>query len=218
MPTPDSPFFLVPSSEWLTSNRSAFAIADHFPVSPGHTLVVPRRLISTWWEASADEKADLWVLVDEVKVLLDAAHSPDGYNVGFNAGRAAGQTVDHLHLHVIPRFDGDTPDPRGGVRHVMPGRGNYLVDIGPASVNDFELFDGTKDGYLRVELLRCLINPAFDRIDLVVSFIMRSGLEIIEAHLADALDRGTQVRVLTTDYMHITDHLALARLIDLGDD
>ena len=83
-----------------------FAILDGFPVSPGHSLVVPRRLISTWWEASEPERRDLWALVDEVKAMLDSSRAPDGYNVGFNAGSAAGQTVDHLHLHVIPRYDG----------------------------------------------------------------------------------------------------------------
>jgi diadenosine tetraphosphate (Ap4A) HIT family hydrolase len=115
----DSPFLAVPASEWLASNRSAFAIADRYAVSPGHTLVVPRRLIGTWWEATDDERADMLALVDEVKRQLDAARQPDGFNVGFNAGAAAGQTVGHLHVHVIPRYDGDVPDPRGGVRHVM---------------------------------------------------------------------------------------------------
>lgn len=211
----DSPFLQVPSGEWIASNRSAFAFYDRFPVSPGHALVVPRRLIGTWWEASADEKADLWTLVDAVKTLLDVSHSPDGYNVGFNAGSAAGQTIDHLHVHVIPRYQGDTPDPRGGVRLAIPERGNYLT---PNVSGLFELFDGTRDRFLRLELLRCLINPEYDRIDLVVSFIMRSGLELVQDHLTDALERGAQVRVLTTDYMSITDHLALARLMDLHDD
>ena len=216
MSSNSSPFFELPSSEWIASNRSAFAFYDRFPVSPGHSLVVPRRLIVNWWEASADEKVDLWTLVDDVKALLDSSHTPDGYNVGFNAGAAAGQTVEHLHLHVIPRYHGDTPDPRGGVRLAIPSRGNYLApQAAPAS--DFELFDGTRERFLLLELLRCLINPEYDRIDLVVSFIMRSGLDLIEDRLADALERGARVRVLTTDYMSVTDHRALARLLDLQD-
>src|SRR5438477_10787685 len=82
---PDSsPFLEVPKTDWLASNRSAFAISDGYPVSPGHTLVVPRRLISTWWEASSDERLDLLALVDEVKAILDATREPDGFNVGFN--------------------------------------------------------------------------------------------------------------------------------------
>ncbi len=206
----------IPSSDWIASNRSAFAFYDRFPVSPGHCLVVPRRLISHWWEASADEKVDLWTLVDQVKATLDQLHRPDGYNVGFNAGAAAGQTVDHLHLHVIPRYHGDTPDPRGGVRLAIPSRGNYLA-AQTAEPGNVELFDATKERFLLLELLRCLINTEYDRIDLIVSFIMRSGLELIEDHLADALERSARVRIITTDYMNVTDHRALARLLDLRD-
>lgn len=113
-------------SEWVASNRLAFAIRDAFPVSPGHTLIVPRRLVATWFDASVDERAAIVELLDVVKQQLDAELHPDGYNVGFNAGEAAGQTVAHLHLHVIPRYRGDGEDPRGGIRHVMPGKGNYL--------------------------------------------------------------------------------------------
>ena len=125
MANDDSPFLAVPASEWLAANRSAFVIADHFPVNRGHALVVPRRVISTWWEASDAERADMMALIDEVKRRLDAELQPDGYNVGFNAGAAAGQTVAHLHVHVIPRYRGDVPDPRGGVRQVIPGQGSY---------------------------------------------------------------------------------------------
>jgi diadenosine tetraphosphate (Ap4A) HIT family hydrolase len=127
MPDGDSPFLAVPASKWLAANDSAFVIADRFPVSPGHALVIPRRVIGTWWEATAAERADILALIDEVKDRLDAELGPDGYNVGFNSGAAAGQTVGHLHIHVIPRYRGDVPDPRGGVRHVLPGRGNYLL-------------------------------------------------------------------------------------------
>ena len=114
MTSPTSPFAEITPADWLASNRSAFAIADAHPVTEGHALVVPRRLIASWWEASRDERHDLMDLVDEVKALLDERHQPDGYNVGFNAGAAAGQTVEHLHLHVIPRYAGDVADPRGG--------------------------------------------------------------------------------------------------------
>ena len=125
MASPDSPFLSVPSSEWVASSDLAFAIRDRYPVSPGHTLVVPRRLVATWFEATPEEQQALLRLVDEVKRTLDGELQPDGYNVGFNAGAAAGQTVMHLHVHVIPRFHGDMDDPSGGVRHVIPSRGNY---------------------------------------------------------------------------------------------
>ena len=155
----------------------------------------------------------MFALVDDVKRRIDSEHAPDGYNVGFNAGAAAGQTVGRLHVHVIPRYDGDVPDPRGGIRHVIPGRGNYLLANPP---DGLRFVDGI-EGSLRLELLRCLLNPRFDRVDLVVSFIMRSGLGHIDRHLEAALDRVCAVRILTTDYLHVTDADALARLLDLAD-
>src|ERR1035437_4517718 len=102
-PTGSSPFGAVPESDWILDNRSGFAIPDGFPVSVGHTLIVPFRQIATWWEAEPSEQADLLAVVSDVKAILDERHQPDGYNVGFNAGQAAGQTIDHLHIHVIPR-------------------------------------------------------------------------------------------------------------------
>jgi diadenosine tetraphosphate (Ap4A) HIT family hydrolase len=123
-----SPFLERPESDWIASNELAFAIYDRYPVSPGHALVVPRRLIATWFDASPEERQAIFELVDEVKRLLDArTPAPDGYNIGINCGEAAGQTVLHLHVHVIPRYRGDVPDPTGGVRHVIPGKGNYLA-------------------------------------------------------------------------------------------
>jgi diadenosine tetraphosphate (Ap4A) HIT family hydrolase len=122
-----SPFLAIDPSAWVASNELAFAIRDRFPVTDGHTLVVPKRLVATWFDASREEQQAIFDLVEEVKRQLDAELSPDGYNVGFNAGAAAGQTVMHLHVHVIPRYRGDMDDPRGGVRHVIPSRGNYLA-------------------------------------------------------------------------------------------
>ncbi len=122
-----SVFLEMPQSRWVTSNGLAFAIRDGFPVTEGHTLVITRRVVASWFEASAEERLAVMALVDEVKAGLDREFAPAGYNVGFNAGRAAGQTVMHLHVHVIPRYLGDMDDPRGGVRHVIPGKGNYLV-------------------------------------------------------------------------------------------
>ena len=122
-----SVFLEMPQSRWVASNTLAFAIRDGFPVTEGHTLVITRRLVASWFEASAEERLAVMALVDEVKTALDQEFAPAGYNVGFNAGTAAGQTVMHLHVHVIPRYLGDMDDPRGGVRHVIPGKGNYLV-------------------------------------------------------------------------------------------
>ena len=131
-----SPFLKVPPEHHVASNELAFAIRDKFPVTRGHTLVIPRRVVTQWWDATTDEQQSIMALVDQIRVdLLDdevrsyqlpGMPRPDGFNVGFNAGDAAGQTVDHLHVHVIPRHQGDMNDPRGGVRHVIPDKGNYL--------------------------------------------------------------------------------------------
>jgi diadenosine tetraphosphate (Ap4A) HIT family hydrolase len=103
-PSP-SPFSAIPEAEWLCAKVLAFASFDSFPVSPGHALVITRRVVPTYFDCTAAEQAAVMELVGEVKRLLDARlePKPDGYNVGFNAGAAAGQTVPHVHVHVIPR-------------------------------------------------------------------------------------------------------------------
>jgi len=122
----DRTFTDIPPDQWVASNDLAFAIRDRFPVTPGHTLVIPKRIVTNWWDANDAERFALFALVDDVKAGLDQEFAPTGYNVGFNAGHSAGQTVDHLHIHVIPRYDGDMVDPTGGVRHVIPEKANYL--------------------------------------------------------------------------------------------
>ena len=124
-----SPFLSRPQSEWIASNDLAFAILDGYPVNPGHVIVIPKRLVSTWWEATREEQVAILDLLDVVKRQLDESHRPDGYNIGVNAGEAAGQTIFHLHIHLIPRYRGDMEDPRGGVRHVIPSRGNYKKTV-----------------------------------------------------------------------------------------
>jgi diadenosine tetraphosphate (Ap4A) HIT family hydrolase len=107
-----SPFLGLPEAEWLCANDLAFAIFDSFPVSPGHVLAITRRVVPTYFDCTAAGQAALMELVGEVKRLLDQREpKPNGYNVGFNSGTAAGQTVPHVHVHVIPRYAGDMPDP-----------------------------------------------------------------------------------------------------------
>ncbi len=207
-----SPFLEVDPEHWLASNQYAFAIRDRFPVSPGHALIVPRREIASWWDASTEEQHAMLDLLDVVKMRLEAEHSPHGFNVGFNAGEAAGQTIDHLHLHVIPRFSGDVDDPRGGIRHVIPKAGNYLVET-PQSQRTAALVTPFSGG-LRLQLVRAFIRTDLDRIDLLVSFIMQSGIRVIAPHLDEAIARGANVRILTTDYLQITDPSALGMLLD----
>jgi diadenosine tetraphosphate (Ap4A) HIT family hydrolase len=109
----------------LAGNDHAVAISDSYPVNPGHALIVSRRHVADLFDLSAEEQAGLWALLPIVRRMLDKVHSPAGYNVGVNVGAAAGQTVGHVHVHVIPRYSGDAADPRGGVRWVLPGRANY---------------------------------------------------------------------------------------------
>ena len=127
MASQSSPFLAVPAEQHLAGNDLCFALRDAHPVSPGHALVIPRRLVVTWFEATPEEWRAALDLIESLKAALDRDLRPDGYNVGFNAGRAAGQTVFHAHLHIIPRFDGDVEDPTGGVRHAVVGRGRYEI-------------------------------------------------------------------------------------------
>lgn len=117
--------FCNPGREILAANDGAIAVFDSFPVSPGHALVLPRRHAATIWDLDAEEFDHCFRLVLAVKPVLEARYSPDGFNVGVNCGEAAGQSVWHAHIHVIPRYKGDTPNPRGGVRHVIPLKANY---------------------------------------------------------------------------------------------
>ena len=109
----------------LAESDLAVAFKDAFPVNPGHTLIVPRRHVAGLFDLNPDEQEALWLLLPEVKQRLDARHSPAGYNVGVNVGEAAGQTVGHVHVHLIPRYAGDVENPRGGVRWVVPARAAY---------------------------------------------------------------------------------------------
>lgn len=113
------------TTEVFAGNELAFAKVDYYPVSSGHMLVIPRRHFADLFEATADERAALWELLTEVKSQLDQQRRPAGYNVGVNVGCAAGQTVMHLHVHLIPRYVGDMQDPRGGVRGVIPSHRIY---------------------------------------------------------------------------------------------
>lgn len=110
----------------LLSNEHAVAFEDGFPVSHGHTLIVPRRHEADLLELKQEEQAAIWALVAPVRQMVEAADRlPDGYNIGVNVGAAAGQTIAHAHLHVIPRWHGDVADPRGGVRWVVPSKAAY---------------------------------------------------------------------------------------------
>ena len=119
------PFCTFGASGFVLANDHAFAVYDGFPVTPGHSLIIPKRHISSFFEATKEEQAALLDLVTRMRELLVTQRAPDGFNIGVNDGAAAGQTVMHLHIHLIPRYLGDTEDPRGGVRWIMPVKAPY---------------------------------------------------------------------------------------------
>jgi len=118
-------FCTLPESRIIVTGKYGVVIRDGFPISPGHTLVIPKRHIGSFFDLTGDERSDLLALLDRAKALLDVEFQPDGYNIGINDGPAAGQTVAHLHIHLIPRYNADLPDPRGGVRWIIPDKADY---------------------------------------------------------------------------------------------
>jgi diadenosine tetraphosphate (Ap4A) HIT family hydrolase len=139
----DCPFCNLDKARVIIANDHAIAFHDGFPVTPGHSLIVPKRHITSFFEATREEQAALFDLLAEMRQLLlnppspfkpvawvpfdkgGSVSVPDGFNIGINDGSAAGQTVMHLHIHLIPRYSGDSDDPRGGVRWIMPRTAPY---------------------------------------------------------------------------------------------
>jgi diadenosine tetraphosphate (Ap4A) HIT family hydrolase len=122
-----SPFLDLPRDRIIAEDELVIALWDAFPVSPGHALVVPRRVVPRLADLTGEERDALWLWVNAIRSRLahELSPAPDGFNLGLNDGEAAGQTVMHLHFHVIPRYRGDVDDPRGGVRWVVPGKARY---------------------------------------------------------------------------------------------
>jgi len=119
------PFCSLPRDRLVFESELALAFRDGFPVSPGHTLVSPRRHVASFFETTPQEQAAMLKLLNLARVDLDHRHHPAAYNVGINDGHAAGQTIPHVHIHLIPRYAGDREDPRGGVRWVLPNQAAY---------------------------------------------------------------------------------------------
>jgi diadenosine tetraphosphate (Ap4A) HIT family hydrolase len=119
------PFCSVSRKRVVFESEVALAIRDAYPVSPGHTLVIPIRHVASFFECTEAEQTSLLKLLNLARIEVDLQYHPAGYNIGINDGPAAGQTVMHLHVHLIPRYEGDAPDPRGGVRWVLPEKAAY---------------------------------------------------------------------------------------------
>lgn len=119
------PFCDPPPEQWLAEAALALALWDSYPLNPGHVLIVPRRHVASWFDATPEERDAMLRLADEARAIVVRRHAPAAFNLGINDGPAAGQTVPHLHLHLIPRYEGDVADPRGGVRWIVPARAAY---------------------------------------------------------------------------------------------
>ena len=175
MTRPDCPFCSINPERVAFSSTHGEGIWDAFPVNPGHILIVPRRHASTWDELTDIEKAWAWSAVDQAIAAIRSRHSPDGFNVGFNLGPAAGQTVLHFHLHVIPRYTGDVDDPRGGVRYVIPAKANYLAKRRYRGRDQQRLIKGDEDPFLPHLVLQM---DQADTCDIAVAFLLDSGARL----------------------------------------
>ena len=109
----------------IKENDFCVARFDEFPVSLGHTLIIPKKHIVSFFDLKDEEVVQMFSLINEAKDIIKREYNPDGFNIGTNDGEAAGRTIHHLHMHLIPRYIGDVENPRGGVRHVIPAKGLY---------------------------------------------------------------------------------------------
>jgi diadenosine tetraphosphate (Ap4A) HIT family hydrolase len=119
------PFCNLPPERVFLESKTTLAFFDGYPVTEGHALLIPKRHVASIFELPPEELAALWAQVAVVRKLLKERYDPDAFNIGVNDGAAAGQTVPHAHIHVIPRCNGDAPDPRGGIRWIMPDKAKY---------------------------------------------------------------------------------------------
>jgi len=122
------PFCSIANDNIIAQDALSFTVRDTLPVSPGHTLILPKRHISSIFEVTREEASALWAALQQARLQLLEEFSPDGFNIGVNDGIAAGQTIPHLHIHLIPRYRGDMPDPRGGIRWIFPDKAVYWKD------------------------------------------------------------------------------------------
>jgi superfamily II DNA or RNA helicase/HKD family nuclease len=194
------------------SDTAGDGVWDAYPVNPGHLLIVPRRHAPTWDELTDVERHWVWSTVGQAINIIKARYSPEGFNVGFNFGSTAGQTVAHFHLHVIPRYAGDVADPRGGIRNVIPQRGNYLARTLDTRADKQRLIKGDTDPFLPHLVLHM---DRADTCDIAVSFLLDSGARCLFEHLKDFLERDGKARILVSDYFGLTEPAALRRLNDL---
>jgi diadenosine tetraphosphate (Ap4A) HIT family hydrolase len=121
----ECPFCTWPPDRVLLASEGAIVVPDNYPAAEGHCLVLPRVHVESLWDLSPEEQLEVWELVAEARALLAERHAPDGFTVGVNDGLAAGQTIPHAHVHLIPRHLGDVSDPTGGLRGILPHKARY---------------------------------------------------------------------------------------------
>lgn len=121
------PFCDLNSKELIIQSSTVYSKYDEYPVSNGHALIIPKSHCSNYFELAYDVQLACWAMIMDVKKILTKKFNPDGFNIGINIGEAAGQTVNHVHIHLIPRYKNDVKDPRGGVRGVIPEKKNYKI-------------------------------------------------------------------------------------------
>ena len=123
---PNNPCLFCKDAKGVSlENELAYSARDSYAVSPGHTVVIPKRHVASFFDLTQEEVVACMALVNEEKKLIDHEFNPDGYNVGVNVGSSAGQSIFHVHIHVIPRYKGDVENPQGGVRHVITKKAHY---------------------------------------------------------------------------------------------
>ncbi len=216
----ESPFLNPDPERVFFQSELAIGLWDGFPVNPGHALIVPRRLVPTWFEATREEQIAILDGIEAAKQAIEELHTPQGYNIGINVGAAGGQTIFHLHVHVIPRYEGDVSDPRGGVRYVIPRKANYLIYAPKASPDRVQESYLAPTGQLIGQRLLDHLWTDLDgaaEIQFAVAFLLRSGWRRISDRLWDLLvQRRGRATILTGDYLDVTDPDALQSLLDLS--
>ena len=226
------PFCNPDSDRIFQARRLTLCLWDGFPVSPGHALVVSKRHFGSWFDATSEEQAEIMSAIESARAEIESLHRPAGYNIGINVGRAAGQTIPHLHVHVIPRYEGDVADPRGGVRYVIPSKANYLaaaIDPGGSVADRRAASPPDAESSTQSLHTRALITGGDDPLlphfrahlalarsaDLAVAFVLESGVQLLGEHFRDLLERKGRLRIVTGTYLGVTDPNALSRLLDL---
>jgi diadenosine tetraphosphate (Ap4A) HIT family hydrolase len=125
MRTAKCPFCNISDDRIIASDSNVIAVTDRFPVAKGHSLVIPKKHIRSIFQLEMNEQAKLWEFAVKLRRLLAEKFKPNGLNIGVNDGKSAGQTVEHAHMHIIPRYERDVEDPRGGIRWIIPSKAKY---------------------------------------------------------------------------------------------